>query len=463
MTDSENIVWIKNSLKSDYKFIQHDGMILTIFAKNLYENNDKNLTNAIQYLEGLSKKQILDAFEKIVNDLETSKEIESVIQNNIENKRKILEEIQCQISTSKEKSRLLQSQCKEKEKCILKLEKEFNFLSTQLKSSFEEKQNLLEQEFQEKSTSFEEKQNLLEQEFQEKSTTLIQINNALETIYFSDDFKYEKCDYVCCYNVDTFNLKNTNHIYFLDTKKYCPLTLTGDRDPYLREYSIKLNFAINIKLMEDECIISTFYFQNVNSPSVDVESESFLIYLSNYGRLIISEKVKFMLTFGQYYYNNGRSSFFKNFNLLTSDVLKEPEFIYTREFISQKNPYDYDQTPKKILQIKKSTPEDFPLTVASKLLYKLPTLFFKVINAFYKHNTDAMQECCKEYFYITRKDKEKETTEFLKIISEKDVHLNKKEKEIEEKELEIHLLKKEIEKMKLENTKLKSALQQFFE
>ena len=75
---------VKAELKASYKFIKHDGLILETFATNLLKLNSGDVPKTIEYLETLSKKDILDKLQVIIKELETTKEIVEIIKTSIQ-------------------------------------------------------------------------------------------------------------------------------------------------------------------------------------------------------------------------------------------------------------------------------------------------------------------------------------------------------------------------------------------
>ena len=78
---AENILKIKTKLKEDYNFIKNDGNILINIAKNLLIEND--LQKTFDFMDTLTKRDIQNRMQKIMNDLETAGEISTMMRANI--------------------------------------------------------------------------------------------------------------------------------------------------------------------------------------------------------------------------------------------------------------------------------------------------------------------------------------------------------------------------------------------
>ena len=81
--DTTHINNIKKKLKEDYNFIKNDGDILTNIARDLLTENDNDYQKTIEFIDTLSKKDIQNRMQKIMNDLETAGEISSLVKETI--------------------------------------------------------------------------------------------------------------------------------------------------------------------------------------------------------------------------------------------------------------------------------------------------------------------------------------------------------------------------------------------
>jgi hypothetical protein len=466
MTDFQRI---KQKILADYKFIECDGKILSYFIKELLKNNEDNADKVFQQLEDMSKKQILATLERIMSDFATMDEISCLVKETIDKKKKQIYNLDKEIEESTKKSRSLD----EKLQSMIESITLYDDKTLQKTLEFIEKEKILTQNYEQKEFD-------LTKKLKEKEIVLKQITETLHSFQFSDEYSFDKCDSVLTYESDIYNFGNTHHIHYLDTEKFCPLTLSGDeyngeasliQDFYkifgYGNYKTKISFPISLKLMEDEFFVSVFYSENFIKHTNEglhnftIEFEEFVIYITNYGRIIISDKAKFK-NIEQEYYSDVRycSNKYTIRNVLLQSPLHNLNYNYQQEFFRFEQ-FNEFRKPKKCLGVKKSTPETFPLQIAEPLLYKMPKLFLDVITAFRIQNTTFMQECCKQYFHLTHKDEEKEKIAFSKILGEKENEIREKDKIIADKDKEINTLKEEIEKINLENQKLKNALKAF--
>jgi SMC interacting uncharacterized protein involved in chromosome segregation len=470
--DSRQVNGIKKKLKDDYNFIKNDGNILNNISINLLLENDNNYEKTIEFIDTLSKKDIQNRMQKIINDLETAGEISTLIKETIKKDNTKLDNLK---------------------KSIEELENQYNKLGdnkTKLEKSIKDLQNNLqrtENEIASKIKSKQEKQDnqmsLLQNEITEKEIELTVIKNTMDSIFqntYENEFDYEECDYIKKEPIIHLDVDKALQKIYGITKDDLVLSYEYEYSPAinagyhgicsLKKTLVQLNFPINYILFKDEYIIKV-YLINHNDINVGVEYQTYnkhkksysFMYLSNYGRFICSEKIFFNDRRVEWTYCMGGSNH-RTFSIIKNgiDIINNGNYEIVSEtienFDSTPNNYNYCKA-RYIWPNQNITP---PLSILPKLTYRMPRIFLDVIDAFHTQNNDMMQECCKTYLSITRtKGTEKEiidSIELNKIIKEKDTLITEKDNLIKEKDTLIEEKNNEIEKMKLEIAKLKSAL-----
>lgn len=450
---------IKKKLKEDYNFIKNDGAVLSYLANQLLLENESNLLKTIEFIETLSKKEIIARMNKIKEDMETAGEISSIIKEITKKDKQNLIDIENQYSLLETNKLGIERDIKELEKSLDSKQKYDNSLDIQIET---------------------------------KTTELADIESAIaERLYetYEDEFVSEKCDHVLTYDKDVYGYGNVGHIHYLDVEKYSPKVIhpnymcTYNHNNHLssggEKKEIKFCFPINIILIPGEFIIKTYFCNDNNLINEYVKKGKygqiayhygsfdiglggglgggFIIYITNYGRIIKTQEINFGIDYIQQSSCYGISP--RNQVIKLSNAYKDIKFTYYDTIGS----LDILNGQLALLTIyKKNTESDFPLIQAPKLIYRLPRIFLDVIDAFHTQNTDLMHECCKKYINITRSKGSMEqiidNIEFEKIKQEKDKVILERENEIEEYRKQLASQNEEIEKMKTEIAKLKQAL-----
>jgi hypothetical protein len=162
----------------------------------------------------------------------------------------------------------------------------------------------------------------------------------------------------------------------------------------------------NKKLCQDEYVI----YINMKNKSSLQSYVKYAIYITNYGRIIISSH------YTEYHQCN------------TTNNKSIP--IYENGKINYYSGYSNHSST-------------LCLTDYTPLEYRMPRLFLKILEAYNKENTDLLQECCKDYFIKHMKSKKKDDE-----LKSKDEIIQHQTKIIIDKDLEIEKLKKEIQEIK---------------
>ena len=459
---AENIRKIKIKLKKDYNFIKNDGNILTNIAKDLLTENDNDYQKTLEFIETLSKKNIQDRMWEIKQELETAGEISNLIKETIKKDKTESDNLKFEIDGVINKIFELEETVSELEESVSKLENN----KEQLEKSFETKQIELV-------TSFDTQTNKLKTDVDVLITTkdslhseLTEIKDSINGVFrkgiYKDEFEYEECEYII-----------KEPIIHLDIVKYCPLIISTrvkranefNVSSYMDDYSelnsnkedIKINFPVNIKLMDNEYIIKTYLINIVDNNNKNFRFNDrwgyYIIYITNYGRLLKTDIVIFGVDCieGGMLVNN-------RLNKILLSSVNNLDYTYTQSIKTHcingvANIYEMAYGIKT---------KELPINIAQKLTFRMPRIFLDVIDAFHTQNNDLMQDCCKKYLDITRECQYKTdlilSIEQNSIIQKQTEELNKKDKEIEERDIIIKNLQEELEKIKLENAKLKTAL-----
>jgi hypothetical protein len=223
--------------------------------------------------------------------------------------------------------------------------------------------------------------------------------------------------------------------------------------------------------MNDEYIIKTYFMEIIDNNnysygdgSYNMPQKKFIIYITNYGRLISSNPIIYVF-YLSIYNGIGNTTMYTYKKMIATEVKQLDYKIRELYFKEQGNYGNNNVWYTSSTNCVNNTPEDFPLNIAPKLIYRMPKLFLDVIDAFHTQNNDLMQECCKKYLNITRPKCDEtqiiDNIESDRIILNKSNIIEKQNKIIKERDITIEEKHTEIEKMKLEIAKLKTALSTF--
>lgn len=325
----------------------------------------------------------------------------------------------------------------------------------------------------------------------EYKTELIAIKDAIDGIYkneiYENEYKFVESKYIikkpmihldvdkiledlkngCCeiYNIAENYLIHT--AYKLDNNGY----IIKDNNKY-EEFNVKFNFPSEYKINDNEYIIK-IYINNINNndyntngfpcvvPNSYIKSSKkiFIIYITNYGRIIKSQDLRITPSIHKY----------KNYNNVYDNYEYTFNYVDIKGFIIDYNIQNYIQVgygsdgriygsyPEQVIH--ECNSNKLKLIEQPKLLYRIPRLFIDVIDAFHTQNTDLMQECCKKYLEISRESKVKESImkdiiiKEIKddkdmIIKDKDMIIVKKDKEIEDLKIKLEILQQKYDKIK---------------
>ena len=432
-----NINYIKIQIKQHYNFIKNDGLILTNFAKYLLKQADMNLENAIINFKDMRIKDIINKLYELTLELNTTNEISDIIKIKLDEENKKISDIK--IKKKEIETKMFES---------IEIYKKYKNTS----DSMIEKSKILEQMYEllknteikkleDYKANFQLVKNIHENE-------LITIKNTIDGIYkneiYDNEYKFEESKYIIkdpCIHLDVnkiledlqYNCCDIVNISADNLKFTCNGTLTKDHTKYIHvsyDYqTINLNFPIEYILNDNEYIIKIFLVNNNNISDLPydmirnkIQKNIIIIYITNYGRIIKSNEIKFISNVfdtssgmgsigiidythisGTIIYNNKKTNI-NNFHYAPADGYLD----YVRYYYN-KDTMRLSEDRNKINLIK-----------LPKLNYRIPRLFIDVIDAFHTMNTDLMQECCKKYLYINNKLKEKD-----KIIISYQEELNK--------------------------------------
>ena len=455
---------INKQLKANFKFIKYDGMILDTFSEKLLKKNEMNLQKTIEYLDTLSKKDIIESFECIVKEIETVKEINDVYKNTIQKNKDEIELLQEKYDKLIEINSGLETSTNEENTNFEELKK---YNETEMINfaifKYEENENLKTMT-DEAISKFNEKYKIMTNEaiskFNEdilnQETKLKVLTDAIDGVYrneiYEDEFNIPESQFVdkgrliqlkpSIYSVDN-GLLFSNHKdnCFKEFHKYknkiTPL-FTYDKLLPVNEYVILVNIDIDHDInsyngigMAHTYTNSTLYINTFN-----------IIYLTNFGRIITNKTNPSLITRCDQY----------NIQITGYDVRAQKILYKNNKLYVVFEGYNYGE--QEILDCE-----------LQPLSYRMPKLFLTVIEAFQQQNTDMMQECCKKYLDITRESERKTeiltSLQYNKTVTEKDVIITKKNDMIKENEAIIEYQTIELEKLKNENAKLKKALTSF--
>jgi hypothetical protein len=442
MIDTIAINKINKQLKDNFKFIKYDGIVLDTFSEKILKTNNMDVIKTIVYLDGLSKKEIINSFETIVKELETCNEIEDIYKNIIIKKQensKLAQENYDKLLVKTNKLKLAEEAFVKK---LHTLEEQVVIHS-----------KLLDEQKQAKQETFDKDILKFNENILKKQEELELLTNTIDGVFrkeiYEDEFNIPESQFVekgrliqlkpDIYSVDNGLLfsKHKNNC-FKEFHKYknkiTPLFKYNKLLP-LNEY------VILVYLVIDKDIIDTSHSgQNGWNICKDLYINKFNIsYLTNFGRIINFE---YQPSFQP---RDGYASQCAIIDGVRTGI-NEDLFHYKDNKIY--STYTLQVIPDCELQ---------------PLPYRMPKLFLTVIEAFQQQNTDMMQECCKKYLDITRESERKTeiltTLQFNKILNEKDALIANKDAAITEHLTIIDLQSIELDKLKVEIAKLKTALQ----
>ena len=462
-----DINYIKIQIKQYYSFIKNDGLILTNFAKYLLSKADMNLENALINFKDMCIKDIINKLYDLTLELNTTNEISDIIKIKLDEENKKINDIKFK------KNEIESKMCESIE--IYKKYKNVSDIMIDKTKILEETYELLKDIEIKKLENYKHHFQLVKDIHENE---LITIKNTIDGIYkneiYDNEYKFEESKYIIkdpCIHLDVDkileDLKNNCcdiiNICTDNLKFTCNGTLTKDHTKYIRvcyDYqSLNLNFPVEYILNDNEYIIKIFL---VNNNISDLASQSYhgirnriqkiitIIYITNYGRIIKSNEIKFSSNVfdtsssagsigiidythisGNIIYNNKKTNI-NNFHYAPADGYLD----YTR-YYKNKDTMRLCEDRNKINLIK-----------LPKLNYRIPRLFIDVIDAFHTMNTDLMQECCKKYLDITKYRDITQESEIKDIIRIKDIELEEQNKIIISHQEEINKLKDELIKNK---------------
>ena len=466
---------VKAELKASYKFIKHDGLILETFATNLLKLNSGDVPKTIEYLETLSKKDILDKLQIIIKELETTKEIVEIIKTSIQVETGKLKDKQAKVDAlDKETNDLLKLRDSLKSD-LVKVKTEQDTTKTEFQKLQESREAISKKKIIQlehtktllqdtidgvfRNEVYEDEFNIPESKYILKEPSIhLNVDKIIDDLGLPELFEFTKDEFILesQHNIDNLPKDHMQQQWALKT-------------PHGKK-TVKLNFPINMIFNENEYIIKIFVMNNrIKQPllkycggGLNNEYNSYIIYITNYGRIIKSDYIVYdlmkIIDHCGISHNCREYKFIANkINIIESN--KQYQYHYKFYNISHCG-YNPNTVPILIREI----PETISLVNSQMpaLTYKMPKLFLDVINAFNKASTDEMQTCCKRYLDITRESKRKHdvltSLEFNKQLKEKDEALKEKNTIIEEKDLIISQQTAEIARLKGEIGKIKSMV-----
>ena len=417
----QNKTEIKKLLKINFNFIKYDGYILDKYIEYLLETNNYILDKTIQYVELLSKKSITDKFVDIIKEYETSKEITDSSLAIIQNANLQLQQIQEKHDKLQEKHDKLQENYNTRHAKSIEQLKLINDTDNNTIKEYELKIEYSKNEIVKKQTEY----NLLQ-------------DNINGIFINKDEYIYKESNDII--KEPVYHLKNNFNVS-----------------------DMSLNFPILVKLQENEYIIKYYYHTNntyeknlrTDPPFYEYDTHVFILYITNYGRLIKSDVAKFFVN--KYEWETNYCGLVKGrYDALCVHPINNinaNSLISYNKIIRQYRDM-YNMWGKQEIII--SNIIKINLIEQPKLKFYMPKLFIDVIDAFYTINTDLIQKCCKKYLDITVKNKI-----LLSTIIDKDNNIAIKDNKIIELSTIISLQTEELEKIKLENIKLKRTLHSF--
>jgi hypothetical protein len=463
---------VKAELKASYKFIKHDGLILETFATNLLKLNSGDVPKTIEYLETLSKKDILDKLQVIIKELETTKEIVEIIKTSIQVETGKLKDKQAKVDALDKETDFIKSKRDALKSDLIKVKTEQDTTKTEFQKLQESREAISKEKIIQlehtktllqdtidgvfRNEVYEDEFNIPESKYILKEPSIhLNVDKIIDDLGLPELFEFTKDEFILesQYNIDNLPKDHMQQQWAL-------------KSPHGKK-TVKLNFPINMIFDENEYIIKIFVNNNrikqrlAQYGVLNCEYNTYIIYITNYGRIIRSDYIVYDVK-----------------KVLDMGISREYKFIANKiNIIESKTLYHLRYTfnnicgynPQTVLPILiREIPETILLDEARLplLTYKMPKLFLDVINAFNKASTDEMQTCCKRYLDITRESKRKHdvltSLEFNKQLKEKDEALKEKNTIIEEKDLIISQQTAEIARLKGEIAKIKSMVLNIF-
>jgi signal transduction histidine kinase len=214
---SSNIINIKKKLKEDYNFIKNDGNILNALAIELLKENNMEYQKTLDFIDTLSKKDIQNKMNKIMNELETAGEISFLVNETIKKENTRLKEITEIIKKKENYNSELGNDKMSLEKIIKMLEDTLELKKIEISSKIQTEQDKHDSHIK-----------TLKNELIEKESELVDIINTIDNVFqnsYENEYDFPECDYVLTYDKDIYNYGNTNHIHYLDVKKYILILL----------------------------------------------------------------------------------------------------------------------------------------------------------------------------------------------------------------------------------------------
>jgi len=307
--DTTHINNIKKKLKEDYNFIKNDGNILNSIARELLTENDNDYQKTLEFIDTLSKKDIQNRMQKIMNDLETAGEISSLVKETIKKDNLKLDKLKQSLEGLENEYSELEDSKTELEKSIKDLEHNLELKQAEITSKIQFEQDKYDSHLAYQKDKHDSHLASLENILTEKKIDLADIQNTLDSVFqngYENEFDFTECDYIIKEPVIHLNLDTAlKSIYgitrhFIEYKHeikqkrvYEPLN-KNHINPYalcnlgFSEKKILFNFPINIKLNDNEIIIKSF----INNNFIETIGKSYnLIYITNFGRFITTNSI----------------------------------------------------------------------------------------------------------------------------------------------------------------------------
>jgi len=268
----------------------------------------------------------------------------------------------------------------------------------------------------------------------ELTKELIAIKDTIDGIYkqelYEDEYKFEESKYIikepmihldvdkiledlkndCC------EIKNISEDILIHSASKLDQNgfIIKENNWKNKDFLIKFNFPSEYKINDNEYIIK-IYINNINNTDYNtggfscVVPESyrksskkiFIIYITNYGRIIKSQDLRITPSIHKYknynnVYDNNEYTFdyvdIKGLVLIDNNILNYINFGYGSDGRYGSYPQQVIHNTQYIYIIE--------LIEQPKLLYRMPKLFIDVIDSFHTQNTDLMQECCKMDVFV---------------------------------------------------------------
>jgi hypothetical protein len=154
---------------------------------------------------------------------------------------------------------------------------------------------------------------------------------------------------------------------------------------------LKLNFPLNIKFNNSEFIIKIYLiyrdgrFVHHNDYPNNVEIRLNMIYITNYGRIILADDITYKI---QQYEWGGYKGYSKAYD--SCKIIYDNKYYNFSSGWNVRNQGYYNAHPISNVLQSFYHKNEINLIEQPKLLYRMPKLFINVIDAFYTQNTDLM-------------------------------------------------------------------------